>query len=70
LLAGFVVEKIDDRREYGEVRVVAFGEIQESEFACVYTRRGETYRIISLRRAKRREGDVYREAKAQRDTGA
>jgi uncharacterized protein len=60
LLQGFV----DDRRDYGEPRIVSIGEIAGVEFICVYVRRGETYRVISLRRASRKERDVYREAKA------
>ena len=63
LLQGFVVDKVDDRRDYGETRVVAVGEIDGREFVCVYTHRGETYRVISLRPAKRRERNVYQEAK-------
>jgi len=64
LLQGFVVARVDDRRDYGEPRIVSIGEIAGVEFACVYVRRGETYRVISLRRASRKERDVYREAKA------
>ena len=64
LLQGFVVAQVDERREYGETRTVAIGEIAGVEFTCVYTRRGESYRVISLRRASRKERDVYQEAKA------
>ena len=64
LLQGFVVVRLDDRRDYGESRVVAIGEIAGVEFTCVYTRRGEAYRLISLRRASRKERDVYQQAKA------
>ena len=64
LLQGFVVDRIDDRRDYGETRIAAIGEIDGREFVCVYTRRGETYRVISLRPAKRRERNVYQQAKA------
>jgi uncharacterized DUF497 family protein len=63
LLQGFVVDRVDDRRDYGETRVIATGEIDGREFVCVYTQRGETYRVISLRRAKRTERYVYQEAK-------
>ncbi len=66
LLAGFTVEWIDERRDYGEVRVIAIGEIAGREFVCVYTRRGENQRPISLRPANRRERNVYRQAKAGR----
>ena len=64
LLSGFVVAKIDDRFDYGEVRVIATGEITGRVFVCVYTRRGDAYRPISLRPAKRRERNAYAQAKA------
>jgi uncharacterized DUF497 family protein len=64
LLQGFVLDRVDDRRDYGETRIVAIGEIAGLEFTCVYTLRGVAYRVISLRRASRKERDVYREAKA------
>jgi uncharacterized protein len=65
LLSGFIVEKIDDRFDYGEVRVIATGEISGRVFVCVYTRRGDTYRPISLRPAKKRERNAYAQAKAE-----
>jgi uncharacterized DUF497 family protein len=64
LLEGFVVDQRDERRDYGETRVVAIGEIDGREFVCVYTLRGEVYRVISLRPAKRKERYVYQAAKA------
>ncbi|MGD9615264.1 MAG: BrnT family toxin [Alphaproteobacteria bacterium] len=64
LLSGYVVEREDDRRDYGGIRIVALGEIGGVEYVCAYTRRGKAVRPISLRRAKRKERDVYREAKA------
>jgi uncharacterized DUF497 family protein len=63
LLEGFTVEWIDDRIDYGEIRIIAIGEINELEFVCVYTMRGELYRPISLRRANRKERNVYHQAK-------
>jgi len=53
--------EIDDRREYGEIRMIATGEIAVRVHVCVYTMRGDGFRIISLRRANRRESDAYRE---------
>jgi hypothetical protein len=63
LLAGFTVEWVDRRRDYGEARIIAIGEIEGREFVCVYTRRGDAVRPISLRRAKRKERHVYQRAK-------
>ena len=64
LLQGFVVDRVDNRRDYGETRFVAIGEIEGVEFTCVYTLRGEAIRPFSLRRASRKERHVYQEAKA------
>ena len=66
LLQGFVVQWEDKRRDYGETRMITIGEIDGREFVCVYTRRGDAIRAISLRPAKRKERDVYQEAKATR----
>jgi uncharacterized protein len=44
---------------YGEERVVAVGVYEQVCYAVVYTRRGEKLRIISARRARRRERRAY-----------
>jgi uncharacterized protein len=53
--------EVDDRRDYGEVREVGVVPIRGRMFCVVFTRRDETRRIISLRRANERE--VNRNAK-------
>ncbi len=53
------------RRDYGERRLVSIGEIDGEVFAIVYTWRGANRRIISARRARRRERDAYRQAFGQ-----
>lgn len=50
----------DDRFDYGEVRMIARGMIEGRLFVCVYTDRGDVRRIISLRKANRREQNAYR----------
>ncbi|MGH8788971.1 MAG: BrnT family toxin [Cupriavidus necator] len=45
----------DLRFAYGEGRMVATGLIGNRVFVMVYTMRGETMRVISLRKANRRE---------------
>jgi uncharacterized protein len=55
-----VVETIDGRRDYGEVRVRAIGVVESVILHCAYADRGSVRRIISLRHANRRERDVYR----------
>ena len=52
---GQVLEKIDDRRDYGETRILAFGTVDDRLMAVLYTWRGSNRRIISARKANRRE---------------
>ena len=51
-----VAEWEDGRHEYGERRVVAIGELDEVLLTVVYTVRGDVYRLISARRARRDRG--------------
>ncbi|MBI2585907.1 MAG: BrnT family toxin [Rhodospirillales bacterium] len=51
----------DLRADYGERRFIAYGLIEERLFACVYVWRGGRRRIVSLRKANRRETDAYRQ---------
>lgn len=53
----------DVRNDYGEPRVVALGFIENRLHALIFTRRGEVVRVISLRKANRREVRLYEEEK-------
>jgi len=46
-------------RDYGEPRYGVFGEFNGVVFYLVYTPRGEKFRIITARRAGRREREEY-----------
>jgi hypothetical protein len=48
-------ELVDDRRDYGEIRINAFGLVAGRLFACTYTIRDGARRVISVRRASRQE---------------
>ncbi len=56
------LERLDAKLEYREARTLAIGMVGSIALVCVYTDRGLTRRIISLRPANRRERDVYRAA--------
>ena len=45
----------DNRKEYGETRLVALAPIDDRLFCCVYVERDDQRRIISLRKANKRE---------------
>jgi uncharacterized protein len=49
----------DTRKEYGERRLRVLGTIDGKLHAAVITPRGETIRVISLRRANKREERAY-----------
>jgi uncharacterized protein len=50
---------VDNRRDYGEIRVNAFGPVNHRLFVCAYTIRGATYRLISVRKASRQEQNTW-----------
>jgi uncharacterized DUF497 family protein len=53
------VLRVDERRDYGEVREIGVVPIRGRMFCVVFTLRNESRRIISLRRANDREIDRY-----------
>jgi len=50
---------VDDRADYGEVRMVALAPIGDILFFVAFVDREQARRIISLRRANRREVSHY-----------
>ena len=53
----------DTRQDYGEERVRAIGVVDGCAVAVLFTMRGERCRLISARRASRRERKTYRQAR-------
>jgi uncharacterized DUF497 family protein len=56
--------RVDTRRDYGEVRTRATGLVGNELFALVFTMRGSALRVISLRKANRKERRFYENAKS------
>ena len=57
---GPILTKIDDRNDYGEVREICMGMLSpDVVLVVVYTERGEKTRLISARKANRRERQVF-----------
>ena len=52
---------VDERTDYGERREIALGLIDGVEHVVVFTRDANVLRIISLRRANRKERKRYAE---------
>ena len=61
LFVGPHVAVTDDRFEYGEPREIAFGLINDRLFVCVCADRDGERRVISLRKANKREVRRYAE---------
>ena len=57
------LETVDDRADYGEKRWIALGLIGVRVHVMIYTKRVENIRIISLRKANKREREYYESGK-------
>lgn len=71
IFAGSTLERPDSRRDYGEARVVAIGEVASFVLTVVYTDRADPRgaiirRIISARRSSRDERKRYEAARKAR----
>jgi uncharacterized DUF497 family protein len=60
IFEGPTFEFPDERRDYGELRMVALGAVEEEVLVVVYTDRSDVRRIISARRANRKERKLWR----------
>ena len=59
---GLVLTRLDDRADYGEVREISLGLLSpDAPLLVVHTARGEKTRLISARKANRRERKIYYE---------
>ncbi len=54
-----IVEEFDDKEDYGEDRTIAHAMGKTEILTIVYTERGDSFRIISARRATRNEQNHY-----------
>lgn len=54
----------DDRKDYGETRFVAVGAIGNRLHVLAFAERGDKVRVISLRKANKREVKRYEKAQA------
>lgn len=64
-----LVETRDSRKNYGEERIIAMGNLQGRVVVVVYTQRRNRIRIISLRKANVREQKIYKEGRTDRHRG-
>ena len=59
IFIGRTVEIPDTRRDYGEVRVKAIGQVGSTLYVVVYTDRGDVRRIVSARLANHKERALW-----------
>ena len=60
IFASPIVERIDDREDYGELRFIGLGRAELDVYRVVYTWRGENVvRIISAQKAGKHERETY-----------
>ncbi|HUC62496.1 MAG TPA: BrnT family toxin [Alphaproteobacteria bacterium] len=59
IFEGPTLERVDDRFDYGEVRVYAIGLVNGIEISVVYTDRGDVRRLIAAWRAEPHERRAY-----------
>jgi len=55
----FAIERLDERADYGEDRFILIGMAEGVVLFVVYTERHGRFRLISARRAIKREQDDY-----------
>ena len=60
IFSGPVIEWCGIREPWGEVRIVAVGAAERHVLTVVYTLRGDARRIISSRKARRKERQLWR----------
>lgn len=63
------LQKVDDRQDYGEERLIALGQADLNVYRVAFTWRGENrIRIINAKRARKNEQEAYyREIHQERD---
>ena len=60
VFANEILERIDDRENYGEIRWIALGRVEAEVFRVVFTWRGDKLiRIISAQKASKDEREIY-----------
>lgn len=59
VLAGATLTVEDDRQDYGELRFITIGFLDDTMVVLVWTPRDDARRIISMRKANERERRLY-----------
>jgi uncharacterized DUF497 family protein len=60
VFAGRTATVVDERRDYGEIRFITAGHLDERLVVMVWTQRREARRIISMRHCHAKEEEIWR----------
>ena len=61
VFSGTTLDFQDDRKDYGEPRIISVGYLQNRMMIVVWTPRGDSRHIISMRKANEREQKRFRQ---------
>ena len=67
IFRGEIVTFPDDRRDYGELRLISIGMVERDCFVVVHTPRGESTRIVTAWKGGRDEQTQYKASISGRD---
>lgn len=59
ILAGTTISFVDDRFDYGEMRLQTFGLLNDKVVAITHTETDDVMRVISIRKATKHEEKTY-----------
>jgi uncharacterized DUF497 family protein len=59
IFAGATYSFLDERFDYGEIRIITFGVLNASVVVVIHTETDEVIRVISIRKASRNEEETY-----------
>jgi uncharacterized DUF497 family protein len=59
IFAALTYSILDDRFDYGEVRILTFGMLNGTVLAIAHTESDEVIRVISIRKALKNEEEIY-----------
>jgi uncharacterized protein len=62
---GVTLDRVDDRKDYGETRFITVGFLRGRMVIVVWTPRNEDRHVISMRKANEREQALFRERLGQ-----
>ena len=59
IFEGDIISKVDDRADYGEIRIISMGMVEDECFVVVHTDRNGTTRLITAWKGGRNELEIY-----------